>query len=101
MITTLKELIELKSCPICEKELAYVTDMSYKCSNNCYHLFIDNAVWEKYLNCHIYFFPVKHREHDKIEYIRDDEVEKFITLQERIYYWKKDYLYLAEILENA
>lgn len=93
----LKELLELKHCPICESEIIKFkfplinSRINEGCKSLCFQRFIN-------INDDHYFFIF-----NKIVTIgKNDSVEKIIKAEERITnsinYWKKDYRYIAEIL---
>lgn len=91
-----------ENCPICEKALKYSFDgeeSHHRCENKCYTLSYD--IWETEVS----LFEGKNIL-DKFNLLKSHENYNFYNdkvkdLFKRIEYWKKDYRYLAEILERS
>lgn len=91
-----------KKCPICEGHMKHLRDDSLRCTNNCYNLILADYFMGN-ISHFVMFFPINGCTNDPKDYLclsHDSSSEILEEVKQRIEYWKKDYRYLAEILER-
>lgn len=105
----IQEICRLRQCPICDREL--FIELSFfasnrLCPNKCFDITYDDnitlyTVGSKKVETRIKFYVFNIFDEDITRFIDDSINPDVWRFDQKVAYWRKDYRYLAEILERA